>query len=49
MHIHTLTPVRLSTLAKELTTATCVMRSSSYELSALVSGRAICKQTKATT
>ena len=39
----------LSTLVKELTAATHVMQSSSYELSTLVSGKAKSKQTKATT
>ena len=44
-----LPPGGMSTLAKELTAATCVMQSSSYELSTLVSGEAKCKQTKADT
>ena len=39
----------LSILAKELTATTHVMQSSSYELSTLVSGKAKCKQAKATT
>ena len=43
------TPRGVSTLVKELTAATRVMQSSSYELSALVSGKAKCKQVKATT
>ena len=42
-------PQRLSTLAKELTTATHVVQSSSYELSTPVSSKAKCKQAKATT
>ena len=39
----------LSTLAKELTTATCLMQSSFNDLSTLVSHSAKCKQTKANT
>ena len=39
----------LSSLGKELTAATCIMQSSSNELSTLVSSKAKCKQTKATT
>ena len=34
---------------KELTSATHVMQSSSYELSSLVSSKVKCKKTKATT
>ena len=40
---------RLSTLTKELIAATCVMQSSSYRLSTLVSSKAKCKQLKAST
>ena len=49
MTIYTLPSKGLSKLVKELTAATCVMQSSLYELSTLVSGKAKCKQTKATT
>ena len=41
-------PEGLSTLVKELTAATRVMQSSLYEFSTLVSGKAKCKQKKAT-
>ena len=42
-------PQGFSTLSKEITTATRIMQSSSNELSTVVSGKAKCKQTKATT
>ena len=42
-------PRWLSNLAKEFTAATRIMQSSSNELSTPVSGKAKCKQTKATT
>ena len=48
-NIYAPTPGRLSTLTKELTATTRIMQSSSYELSTLVSGKAKCKQMKATT
>ena len=48
IHIYTLS-LGLSTLVKELATATRVMQRSSYKLITLVSDKAKCKQTKATT
>ena len=42
-------PEGLSTLAKELTATTRIMQNSSNELSTLISGKAKCKQMKATT
>ena len=49
MTIYTLPTGVLSTLAKELTVVIRLMQSSSKELSTLVSGKAKCKQTSATT
>ena len=49
MTIYTLSSWGLSTLAKELTAATCVMQSSCKELSTLVSDSIKYQQTKANT
>ena len=49
MTIYTLPSKGMSILAKELTTATIVIESSSNELSTLVSDSAKSKQTKANT
>ena len=47
MTIYTLPSQGLSSLAKELMAAACVMQTSFNELSTPVSGNAKCKQTKA--